>query len=112
MVVEFLFRVPNLRRLSIIEKRESASFFTLDQHLMDNLSKPEILPGLERLDLAWSKDNVDLDEGAIMRMLEYRVDRMMLKSAVIGPRDGGELLNDTVVRMQEMREQGINVTVW
>ncbi len=49
------------------------SFLTLDQHLVDYLSKPDILPGLEGIGLVWSKDNVDLDEGAIMRMLEYRV---------------------------------------
>ncbi|KAK0205920.1 hypothetical protein DFS33DRAFT_543453 [Desarmillaria ectypa] len=112
MVVEFLFRVPNLRRLSIIEKKELESFYTLDQHLMDYLSKPKILPGLERIDLAWSNNNVDLDEDAIIRMLEYRVDKTILKSVVIGPRDGGELRNDTLIRMQSIRERGIRVMVW
>lgn len=112
MVVEFLFRVPNLRRLSIIEMKGLKGFFTLDQQLVDHLSKPEILPGLEGIDLVWSKGNVDLDEGAIMSMLEYRTDRTILKSAVIGPRDGGELRNDTLIRMQPMREQEIKVTLW
>lgn len=112
MVVEFLFRVPNLRQLSIIEMKGLKSFFTLDQHLVDYLSKPNILPGLEGIDLVWSKDNVDLDEGAIMRMLEYRVDRTILKSAVIGPRGGGELRNDTLIRMQPMREREIEVMLW
>ncbi|KAK0191573.1 hypothetical protein F5146DRAFT_606198 [Armillaria mellea] len=111
MVLEFLFRVPNLRRLSIIE-RTGLKNLTLDQHLVDYLSKPEVLPGLEGIDLVWSKDNVDLDEGAIMSMLEYRMDRTILKSAVIGPRDGGELRNDTLIRMQLMREREIKVTLW
>ncbi|KAK0452033.1 uncharacterized protein EV420DRAFT_703714 [Desarmillaria tabescens] len=111
MVIEFLFRVPNLRRLSIIEKRGLESF-TLDQQLTDYLSKPEVLPGLARIDLAWSTDNIDLDEDVIMRMLEYRVDRKILESAVIGPRDGGELRNDTLIRMRPMRERGVEVMVW
>ncbi|KAK0480674.1 hypothetical protein IW261DRAFT_1419028 [Armillaria novae-zelandiae] len=103
-MLSLLHAVPQLRRLSIVE-RVDTRLRVISPRFIEELRDLEMLRELEHLQLVWSDE---ADEGAILDVLEKRP----LKSAVIGIREGGELGPDTLSRIDALRKSGTAVTLW
>ncbi|KAK0220127.1 hypothetical protein IW262DRAFT_1382934 [Armillaria fumosa] len=103
-MLSLLHAVPQLRRLSIVE-RIDMRLRVISPRFIEELGDLEMLQELEHLQLVWSDQ---VDEGAILDVLEKRP----LKSAVIGIRGGGELRPDTLSRINALRKSGTGVTLW
>ncbi|KAK0463447.1 uncharacterized protein EV420DRAFT_1089204 [Desarmillaria tabescens] len=102
--LSLLYTVPQLRRLSIVERIDME---LITPEFIRVLGSAEILQELEHLQLVWSGD---VDEGAIMDLLEGRA--LILRSAVIGVRQGGELRVETLSRVRALRKHGMQILLW
>ncbi len=103
-MLSLLHAVPQLRRLSIVERIDTR-LRVISPRFVEELCDLEMLQELEHLQLVWSDE---VDEGAILDVLEKRP----LKSAVIGVRGGGELRSDTLSRVDALQKSGTRVTLW
>ncbi|KAK0495991.1 hypothetical protein EDD18DRAFT_226856 [Armillaria luteobubalina] len=103
-MLSLLHAVPQLRRLSIVERIDTR-LRVISPRFIEELGDLEMLRELEHLQLVWSDE---VDEGAILDVLEKRP----LKSAVIGIRGGGELRPDILSRVDALRKSGTGVTLW
>lgn len=63
---------------------------------------------LESIKLIWRADN-PIEESMVMDILEARSG---LKEVVIGMRDGADLNNNTLARMNLLRQRGIAAWLW
>ncbi|KAK0239400.1 hypothetical protein EDD85DRAFT_949254 [Armillaria nabsnona] len=95
---------PNIVKLSIVEKNTvQTGLITSD--FIEGLDDRRMLPKLQHLQLVWSGD---MDEAALMDMVEHRA----FMSVVISVRMGGELRWDTWSRVNALRKRGTTITLW
>ncbi len=109
-VILLLNELPHLTRLSIIERRacNDSEPRVVTKSLLKYLHEESTLLELESIKLIWRADN-PIEESMVMDILEARSG---LKEVVIGMRDGVDLNNNTLARMNLLRQRGIAAWLW
>ncbi len=64
-----------------------------------------MLPKLQHMQLVWSGD---MDEAVVMDLVKHRA----FTFVVIGVRMGGELVQDTLTRVDDLLNRGTTITLW
>ncbi|KAK0467838.1 uncharacterized protein EV420DRAFT_1684500 [Desarmillaria tabescens] len=109
-VILLLTELPHLMHLSIIERRASneADPQVVTKSLLQYLYEDNVLPKLQSIKLIWRAHN-PVEENMVMDILEARSG---LKEIVIGRRDGGDFNENTLERMNGLRQQGRAAWLW
>ncbi|KAK0458251.1 uncharacterized protein EV420DRAFT_387483 [Desarmillaria tabescens] len=111
-LLRILEKTPGLKRLVVVEYNEDPECFAITTELLKCLKEPsEFLTKLEHIELVWAEDN-EIEEGDVLDVLEARHGCGTLTSAVIGVRGGEELQEDTLARIQSLRERKMTVLLY
>ncbi|KAK0215905.1 hypothetical protein EDD85DRAFT_441935 [Armillaria nabsnona] len=105
-LIQILENVPKLTKVALVECRDAHSSIT--DELFDRMMDADFLPRLEDLELVWAEEN-EIEEGKVLSVIENRHER--LRSVIVGVRGGGEL-NETLRRIQRLRELGLSIQLY
>ncbi|KAF9014606.1 hypothetical protein BDZ89DRAFT_1076472 [Hymenopellis radicata] len=108
--IALLQQCPDLKKLRITEAAAHGPLLLVEELFTVCAGPDAIVEELQSLELVWPEGHEP--PSSLISMLQSRSRRLSLSSVVLGIRSGGEFRHEVLDCLNELREQGIQASLW